>query len=132
MHNFNNRYWLETEHFLSHNTPNLLPITLIHYSESPTCLSRFEFFLEFQMIGNKTTPLYISQYLDHSITSKEDFKMHTGQRNALKLPEDEHYDRLSTQLISGKLVPDQNFVIIDYEAQLMQKLFILPTMFLKP
>ena len=36
------------------------------------------------------------------------FNMHTGKRNRLQLPEDEQYDRLSTQLICGKLIQPQN------------------------
>ena len=34
--------------------------------------------------------------------------MRTSQRNPFQLPEGEQFDRLSTQLISGKLVPTQN------------------------
>ena len=52
--------------------------------------------------------------------------MHTGKRNPLQIPE--QYDTLSTQLISGKLIenqnrllftalnPSNNFATIDYEA----------------
>ena len=36
------------------------------------------------------------------MTYKEGFSMHTGKRNTRKLPEDEQYDRLSSQHISSK------------------------------
>ena len=56
--------------------------------------------------------------------------MHTGQRNPLQLPEDEQYDRLSTQLSSCTLVQSQsklffhewtssnNIFSFDYEAHI--------------
>ena len=59
--------------------------------------------------------------------------MHTGKRNPLQLPEDEQYDKLSTQLVSGKLVHNQkrllfpalnssnDFDTIDYEAHINTK-----------
>ena len=34
--------------------------------------------------------------------------MRTSKRNPLQLPEDEQFDRLSTQLIAGKLIHSQN------------------------
>ena len=60
--------------------------------------------------------------------------MHTGKRNPLQLPEDEQYTKLSTQLISGKLVhtrnellfpalnSSNNFATIDYGAHLNTKI----------
>ena len=37
--------------------------------------------------------------------------MHTGKRNPLQLPEVEQYDKLTTQLISCKLIHNQNKVL---------------------
>ena len=43
-----------------------------------------------------------------TLLHKTKIYMHTGQRNPLHSPEDEQYDRLVTQLFSGKLIQDQN------------------------
>ena len=48
------------------------------------------------------THFYTTQYPDLFITYKG-FNMHNGERNPLQLPEDDQYDRLSTQVISGNL-----------------------------
>ena len=60
--------------------------------------------------------------------------MHTGKPNALQLPQNEQYNQLTTQLISGKLIHTQdkflfpalnssnNFATIDYEAHINTKI----------
>ena len=60
------------------------------------------------MFCNKPTPLYATQYPDLFITYKEGFDMHTGKRNPLQLPQNEQYNQLTTQLISGKLIHTQD------------------------
>ena len=63
--------------------------------------------------------------------------MQTGKPNPLQLPQDEQYNQLTTQLISGKLIHTKdkllfpalislnNFATIDYEAQINTKLDFL-------
>ena len=62
--------------------------------------------------------------------------MHTGKPNPLQLPQNEQYNQLTTQLISGKLIHTQNkflfpalnssssnnFATIDYEAHINTKI----------
>ena len=55
------------------------------------------------MFCTEPTLFCFTQYPDRFITFKDGFKMHTGKRNQLELPENEQYTKLSTQLISGKL-----------------------------
>ena len=56
--------------------------------------------------------MYTTQDPHLSITYKNGLKMHCGHRNHLQLPENEQYDRLSTQLISGKLVQDPTKLLL--------------------
>ena len=89
------------------------------------------------MIFIKPTPLYTTQYPDLFITYKEGFKIHIGKRNPFQLPESEQYNKLTAQLISGKLKHTHdkflfpalnslnNFDTIDYEAQLIQLILTL-------
>ena len=60
------------------------------------------------MFRNEHTPLYTPQNPDLFITYKDGFNMDTGNSNQPKLPEDEQCTKLSTQLISGKLVHTRN------------------------
>ena len=71
---------------------------------------------------------------DLFITYKEGFNIHTGKQNPLKLPQNEQYNQLTTQLISGKLIHTQDkflfpalnssndFDTIDYEAHINTKI----------
>ena len=70
--------------------------------------------------------------------------MHTGQRNPLQLPEDEQYDRFSTQPFASKLVQiltkllfhalnsSKIFAIFDYEDHPKLKVITPLIMFSKP
>ena len=130
----NNRYWLETEHFFNNHSSTIPTDTLYHDTKSQTRLSRFENFPENKMFCNKPTPLHLTQYPDLFITYKEVFNMHTGKPNPLQLPQNEQYNQLSSQLISGKLIHTQNnflfpalnssnnFATIDYEAHINTKI----------
>ena len=60
------------------------------------------------MFCNKPTPSHVSQYPDLFITYTEGFNMHTGTPNPLQLPQNEQYNQLTTQLISGKLIHTQD------------------------
>ena len=82
---------------------------------------------------NKPTPLYITQNPDLFLTYKGGFTLQTGKRYPLQLPEGEQYDKLSTQLISGKVIhgkkiifPALNssniFAFINYEAHKYTKI----------
>ena len=135
MSKLNNRYWLETQHFFFNNdSSNVSTDTPYHDTKSQTRISRFEIFPENKMFCNKHTPLHLTQYPDLFVTYKEGFKMQTGKPNPLQLPQNEQYNRLTTQLISGKLVHTQdkllfpalnssnNFATIDYEAHINTKL----------
>ena len=102
MSKLKNSYCFETEHFFNNNNSNIHPETPYHNSKSQTCLV-FKFSLK-KNFCTKPTLLYITLYFEPSITYEDGFNMHTGQRNPLQLPEDEQYDRFSTQFISGKLV----------------------------
>ena len=110
MSKLNNRYWLVTEHTLIlitlffHLKHLIMTLNLKH------CLSRFEIFRESNSFLSPT-PLYTTQNRDLFNTYEEGFSMHKGQRNPLQLPEDEPFDRLSTQPISGKSVQSQNLFI---------------------
>ena len=57
--------------------------------------------------------------------------MHTGKRNPLQLPEDEQYDKLSTQLISGKFVHNQNKFIFPALNSKLHKKIMTHTLILK-
>ena len=60
--------------------------------------------------------------------------MHSGKRNRLRIPKDEQYDRISTELVSGNLIHTQskllypdlnssiNFATTDKEAQINTKI----------
>ena len=86
------------------------------------------------MFCNKPTPLHLTQYPDLFVTYTEGFNMQTGKPNPLQLPQDEQYNQLTTQLISGKLIhtkdkllfpalnSSNNFATIDYEAHINTKL----------
>ena len=129
-----NRYWLEIEHFFNNHSPTTSPETPYHDTKSQTRPSRFEIFHESKMFCNKPTPLYITLYPDIFITYKEGFNMHTGKPNPLRLPQNERYNQLTTQLSSGKLIHTQdkflfpalnssnNFATIDYEAHINTKI----------
>ena len=94
--------------FFSTNNSNIPSDTPYHDTNpSQTRLSGFEMFSENEMFCNKPTPLNTTQYPDLFITYKEGFNMHTGKRNPLKLPKDEQNNKLTTQLISGKLIHTQ-------------------------
>ena len=102
--------------------------------KSQTRLSRFEIFPENKMFCNKPTPLHLTQYPDLFVTYTEGFNMQTGKPNPLQLPQDEQYNQLTTQLISGKLFhtkekllfpalnSSNNFATIEYEAHINTKL----------
>ena len=134
MSKLNNRYWLETEHFFNNHSSTVSPNTPYHDTKSQTRLSRFETFPENKMFCNKPTPLHLTQYPDLFITYTEGFNMQTGKPNPLQLPQDEQYNQLTTQLISGKLIhtkdkllfpalnSSNNFATIDYEAHINTKL----------
>ena len=86
------------------------------------------------MFCNKPTRLYTIQYPELVITYEEGFNMQTGERNPLQSPEDEQYDKLSTQLFPGKLIRTQNkllfpplnsinnFATIEYDTHLNTKI----------
>ena len=134
MSKLNNRYWLETEHFFNNHSSTTSTDTPYHDTKSQTRLSRFEIFPENKMFCNKPTPLHLTQYPDLFITYKEGFNMQTGKPNPLQLPQNEQYNQLTTQLISGKLFHTQNkflfpalnssnnFATIDYEAHINTKI----------
>ena len=134
MSKLNNRYWLETEHFFNNHSSTTSTDTPYHDTKSQTRLSRFEIFPENKMFCNKPTPLHLTQYPDLFITYKEGFNMQTGKHNPLQLPQNEQYNQLTTQLISGKLIHTQNkflfpalnssnnFATIDYEAHINTKI----------
>ena len=134
MSKLNNRYWLETEHFFNNHSSTTSTDTPYHDTKSQTRLSRFEIFPEKKMFCNKPTPLHLTQYPDLFITYKEGFNMQTGKPNPLQLPQNEQYNQLTTQLISGKLIHNQNkflfpalnssnnFATIDYEAHINTKI----------
>ena len=134
MSKLNNRYWLETEHFFNNHSSTTSTDTPYHDTKSQTRLSRFEIFPENKMFCNKPTPLHLTQYPDLFITYKEGFNMQTGKPNPLQLPQNEQYNQLTTQLISGKLIHTQNkflfpalnssnnFATIDYEAHINTKI----------
>ena len=143
MSKLNNSYWLETEHYFKTIVFSIPSKTPYHDSKSQTRHSLFEIFPENKMFCNKSTPFNTTQYSDLFITYKEEFNMHTGKLNPLQLPEDEQYDKLSTQLISGKLVHNQNklsfralnssnnFATIEYEEHKKLKLVTPSTMVFK-
>ena len=128
----NNRYWLEIEHFFSNHTSTTSSDTPYHDTKSQTRLSCFEIFPENKMFCNKPTPLYINQYLDLFITYKEGFNMHTGNQNPLQLHQNEQYNQLTTQLISGKLIHTQDKflfpALLISLALLITKLILTPKM----
>ena len=86
------------------------------------------------MFCNKPTLLYTTQYHDLFIIYKEGFNVQTGRPNPLQLSQNEQYNQLTTQLISGKLIHTQdnirfpalnssnNFATIDYEAHINTKI----------
>ena len=137
MSKLNNRYWLETEHLFNNHSSTIPTDTPYHDTKSQTRPSRFENFPENKMFCNKPTPLHLTQYPDLFITYKEGFNMQTGKPNPLQPPQNEQYNQLTTQLISGKLIHTQNkflfpalnssnnFATIDYEAHLTLKMTIL-------
>ena len=106
MSKLDNRYWLEieNEHFFNDNDSNVPPQTPYHECKHQTRLSRFEAFPESRMCFNKPTPLYITQNPDLFLTYKGEFSLQTGKRYPLQLPEGKQCDKLSTQLISGKVI----------------------------
>ena len=134
MSKLNNRYWLETEHFFSSHTSTTSSDTPYHDTKTQTRLSRFEMFPENKIFCNKPTHLYTTQYPDLFITYKEGFNMHTGKHNPLQLPQNDQYNQLTNQLISGKLIHTQykfrfpalnssnDFATIDYEAHINTKI----------
>ena len=92
------------------------------------------------MFYNKPTHLYTTPILTSLLYTKNvnsfnlpGFNVHTGKRNPLQLTGNEHYEKLSTQLTSCKLVHNRNklffpasnssntFVTIDYEAHINTK-----------
>ena len=103
--------------------PNLKPASLV-----------LKFSQKTKSFCNNPTPLYTTQKLDLFITYKEDFNMHTGKRNPLQLPGDEQYNKLTTKLVSGKLIHTQdkflfqalnsfnNFATIGYEHHINTKI----------
>ena len=97
-----NRYWLETEHFSITNKSRILSEVPYHDCKSQTRLSRFELFPESKLFCTKLTPLH-TQCPDIFFTYEKGFNMHTGKRNPFQLPEDEQYNKLSIQIVSGKL-----------------------------
>ena len=90
--------------FFSNNTSSIPSDTLHHDTKSRIHLSRFEIFPENEMFCNKPTPLYTTRYPDLFITYKEGFNIHTVKRSPLQLPEEEQYNKLTTQLNSGKII----------------------------
>ena len=134
MSKLNSRYWLQTEPFFNNDNSNIPPKSSYNDSKSQTQLSRFQLFPECKRFCNKPTLLYTTQYPKLFITSKEGFDMHTGKRHSVELPEDELYDKITTQLISGKLIHNQkellfparnssnNFFTIEYKAHINPKI----------
>ena len=55
MSKLNNRFWLETEHFVSNLTSTTSPDTPYHDTKSQTRLSRFDIFPKNKMFCNKPT-----------------------------------------------------------------------------
>ena len=104
MSKLNNRYWLETEHFFNNHSSTISTDTPYHDTKSQTRLPRSGIFPENKMLCNKPTPLHLTQYHGLFITYKEGFNKHTGKPNPLQLPQNEQYNQLTTQLISGKLI----------------------------
>ena len=128
---------LKPNTFFNNHSSTTSTDTPYHDTKSQTRLSRFEIFPENKMFCNKPTPLHLTQYPDLFITYKEGFNMQTGKPNSLQLPQNEQYNQLTTQLISGKLIHTQNkflfpasnssnnFATIDYEAHINTKINIL-------
>ena len=56
------------------------------------------------MFCTKLTPLYTAQNTDLFNKYKDGLSKHTDKRYPIQLPEDEQYDRLSTQLNSCKVL----------------------------
>ena len=109
MSKLKNSYWLETDQFFSNNNSNIHPETLSEVSKSATLVLKTSPKVNF--FCNIPTPLYTTQFFDFSITYKKGFNMHTGKRNPLQVPEDQHFDTVSTELISGKLFHTQNILL---------------------
>ena len=77
--------------------------------------------------------ILLNTLISLSRIKKVGFKMHTGKRNPLQLPQNEQYNQLTTQLISGKIIHTQdkflflalnssnNFATFDYEAHINTK-----------
>ena len=101
MSKLNNRYWLETEHVFNNHSSTTSFDTPYHDTKSQTRLTRFKIFPENKMFCNKPTLLYITQHPDLFITYKG-FNMHTGIPHTLQLPQNEQYNQLTTQFVSGK------------------------------
>ena len=134
MSKLNNRYWLETEHFFNNRSSTTLSDISYYDTKSQTRLSRFEIFPEKKYFVTNPLLYNITQNPDLFITYKEGFNMHAGKPNPLRLPQNEQYNQLTTQSISGKLfhTPDKflfpalnssnNIATIDYEARINYKI----------
>ena len=125
MSKLNNRYWLEPEHFY-YNNISKVPIET-PYLDSNSQNRSFWNVPERKLFCGKPTLLYTTEYPDIFITYKHSTQMHAGKRNPLQLPEDEQNDRLTTHLMSEKLIhtqhifflplnPSNNFAAIAYAA----------------
>ena len=133
MSEISNRYWSETSKLSIQNSSKLPPEHLITTLNVTVALPVLKSSRTLRlMICNKPTPLYTTQYTDLFMIYKEGFKMLPGQRKPLRLPDDEKYDGLATQLDFGKnfqhsnklLLPALNafntFATIDYKAHIIK------------